>query len=173
MESTDRSTSSSGQWRWPGRRRSSRRIASTGARLNQGNSSKGRNSSRPSSNSQKPCREMFVTSGSEVVAPGISNVLLMFLDQLLDTPQVLAIQPVVPGQLDARVEPVLRLPIGRLDVDMQALLLAREKEEPERPVAKDRRTHQRILRACHPAKRFGDQLGVVVAWRVVQVAHGA
>jgi hypothetical protein len=37
----------------------------------------GRNSSRPSSSSQKPCCEMFVISSSEMAAPGIPNLLLV------------------------------------------------------------------------------------------------
>jgi hypothetical protein len=71
IESTDRSISRSGQWRWPGCGRSSRRISATVARLNHGYSSKGRNSSRSSSNSQTPCWEMLVTAACEVGAPGI------------------------------------------------------------------------------------------------------
>src|ERR1700678_1710279 len=60
--------SRSGQWRWPGCGCSSRRIASTGARLNHGYSANAKNNSRSSTSSQKPCREMLVTSAREETA---------------------------------------------------------------------------------------------------------
>ena len=75
-------------------------IAYTGALLNHGKSSNGRKSSRPSTKSQKPCCEMFVTSASEVAGPGISDLLFAFLDQLLRPPQALIAQPVGSSELD-------------------------------------------------------------------------
>src|ERR1700730_988981 len=105
--------SRSGQCRCLGAGRSSRRIASTVACLNHGNSSNGKNSSRPSSSSQKPCWEMFVTSTSEVAAPRISNLLQLIHDQLLDATQVLRAQLVVARELDLRLDPELRFALGR------------------------------------------------------------
>jgi len=50
---------------------------------NHGNSSNGTNNSRSLSQSQKPWREMFVTSTAEVELPRGSDVLLMRLYDLL------------------------------------------------------------------------------------------
>jgi hypothetical protein len=67
--------------------------------LDHGYSSKGRNSSRSSMRSQKPCGDMFVTSACEVVVPRIMDFLLVFLHQLLDTAQIGGAENVVSCQL--------------------------------------------------------------------------
>ncbi len=82
--------------------------------LNHGKSSNGRNSSRPSSSSQKPCFEKLVTSTSEVTAPGISNLLLVSRDRLKDAAQVLVAEPMVARRLD----PELRFAVGRFHVNV-------------------------------------------------------
>jgi hypothetical protein len=95
----------------------------------------GAKSSRPSSRSQKPCLEMFVTSASEVAAPGISDLLLAFFDQSLGSAEVLSVELLVPRQPNTRLDPQLGLAVRRLHMDVHALLLAREEEEPERSLA--------------------------------------
>ena len=66
---------------------------------------------------------MFVTSTCEVVAPGISYLFLGFLDQLLNSTQILCTQTIVSRELYFGTQPILRLTVCRLDVDMQAGLL--------------------------------------------------
>src|SRR5450755_4081709 len=87
---------------------------------------------------------MFVTSASEVAGPGIPDLLLVVDDQLYGAPQVLFSQLGVPCQLNLRLDPELRLAVGRLNVDVHPLLLSRKEEEPERTVPKDRRTHSAL-----------------------------
>src|SRR5450755_2188792 len=87
---------------------------------------------------------MFVTSASEVAGPGIPDLLLVVGDQVYGAAQVLFSQLVVPCQLNLRLDPELRLAVGRLNVDMHPLLLSRKEEEPERTVPKDRRTHSAL-----------------------------
>ena len=67
IESTVRSMSNSGQYRWWGCGRSSFKTESTEALRNQGKSSNGMKSSRSSTSTQTPCREMLVTSAAEVL----------------------------------------------------------------------------------------------------------
>jgi hypothetical protein len=67
--------------------------------------------------------------------PGISDLLFVFLDQSLDSAEVLSAELVVPGQLNLRLDPELGLTVRRLHMDVHALLLAREEEEPERLLA--------------------------------------
>src|SRR5437870_3695130 len=116
-------------------------MASTGARLNQGKSSNARKSSRPSTSNQKPCREMLVTSASEVTVPGICDLLLVLLDQLAGTPEILRGEAVASRQFDFRIEPELRLAVSGRDVDVQPRFLAGEEEEPEGPFAEHRWAH--------------------------------
>jgi hypothetical protein len=56
----------------------------------------------------------------------------------------------IARELDVRLDPELRLAISRLDMDVHPLLLSRKEEEPERAVAKHRRTHPN-----HDAKPTG------------------
>jgi len=51
------------------------------ASSNQGKSSKGRKSSRPSSRIQRPNGETFVTSASEVPFPRFLDLMFVLLDQ--------------------------------------------------------------------------------------------
>jgi hypothetical protein len=76
IESTERSMSSSGQWRWSGCGRWNWRMSATGARLNHGYSLKGRKNSRSSIKRQKPCWEMLVTSGGAVVVRGMGEIVV-------------------------------------------------------------------------------------------------
>src|SRR5438309_1361464 len=99
-------------------------MAPTGASLNQGNSSNGRKSSRSSRRIQRPCREMLVTSASEVAVPGVSDLILVLQDQLTDAFQIAIAELMVLGDLDRRIEPELYLSCGRLDMNVQPRLLA-------------------------------------------------
>src|SRR5678815_2162879 len=95
MESTARSTSRSGQYRWWGCGRSTFISLATGASLNQGNSEKGTKSSSSPSSTQKPCFETFVTSTSKMLAPGGTDVLFVFPDQRFHRPELPVIQTVI------------------------------------------------------------------------------
>src|SRR6478752_10719387 len=99
-------------------------MAPTAASRNHGNSSNGRKSSRASRSIQSPCREMLVTSASEVAAPGVSDLIGMLQDQLADALQIAVAELMVLGDLDRRIEPELYLSCGRLDMNMQPWLLA-------------------------------------------------
>lgn len=68
-----------------------------------------------------------MTSASEVAVPGISDLLLAFLDQSLDSSEVLSVELVVPRQLNLRLDPELRLAVGRLHMDMRSS--SREKKK--------------------------------------------
>jgi hypothetical protein len=65
----------------------------------------------------------------------------MIFDDCRDPRQVLRAQPVVPSEFDGWLEPEFRLAVAGLHVDMNAGLLAREKEEPERSFPEDSRAH--------------------------------
>ena len=80
MDSTDRSASSCGQYRWFCVGHSTSDNCSIVAFLNQGKFSKGTRSSSDPSNSQKPCFETWVTSATEVIVPGILDLLEMRLN---------------------------------------------------------------------------------------------
>ena len=72
IDSTERSTSSCGQYTRSGVGHCTSSICWIVAFLNHGNLSKGSRSSSLPSSSQRPCFETCVTSGAEVMAPGES-----------------------------------------------------------------------------------------------------
>src|SRR2546428_447256 len=113
-------------------------IAATVASLNQGKSSKGRNSSRSSTRIQNPCAEIFETSTLwEVLAPRISDLLLPLRNQLKRTIHDRLAEAINPGQRDFRLHPELGFTVGRDDMHMHPRLLAREEVHAERSLAKD------------------------------------
>src|SRR4029077_17764413 len=63
-------------------------IFATDASANHGNSEKAMNSSRSANHTQKPYREMFVTSTREVLAPGRCDFISTLLDNLSDLGQL-------------------------------------------------------------------------------------
>jgi hypothetical protein len=73
----------------------------------------------------------------------------MLSDEPQDRGQVSLRETIVPGELDRRLDPELRLPRAMLDMNVSPRLLAREEEEPIRALAKDRWTHSMMIaRAC-------------------------
>jgi len=77
IDSTERSTSSSGQYRWFSVGRSISESCSMVADLNHGNSENCTANSSSSSKSQKQCLDTLVTSAAKVAMPGIFNLLNM------------------------------------------------------------------------------------------------
>src|SRR2546430_15959008 len=97
-------------------------IFATDASANQGNSEKAMNSSRSAIHTQKPYREMFVTSTREVLAPRCCDFISTLLDNLSDVAQLVRSNPVIPGHFDRRLHPKLGLTVGRRDVDVHPRL---------------------------------------------------
>lgn len=60
----------------------------------------------------------MVTSGSEVVVPRGADELLMLLDQCTGAGDVALRQTVIPRELDRGLDPELRFPVRRHDVDV-------------------------------------------------------
>ena len=73
------------------------------ASLNHGKSLNGKNSSVSSMNNQKPCGEMFVTSGWEVLRPGATDFIQVLLNQPLGFRQSFRREPLVPMQFNRRI----------------------------------------------------------------------
>jgi len=94
------------------------------ASLNQGNSLKGRNNSRPSRRIQKPWGETLVTSGVEVLFPGSFDFILVVQYNPEDSFQACFIQPVISGQLNIWFKPKLGFPGSVMDVNVSTHLLA-------------------------------------------------
>ena len=63
----------------------------------------------------------------------------MFPDQSLGRPNLTVVQAVILRQFDLRLKPELRFPISAMHVHVEPGFLAREEEEPESVLAKDRR----------------------------------
>src|SRR5438128_10577349 len=80
MDSTARSISRSGQYKWCGLGSCTFAISRTDASRNQGNSFNARNNSRSPMNNQKPCGETLVTSTGEVLGPGAADFIEVLLD---------------------------------------------------------------------------------------------
>src|SRR5262249_11158407 len=81
-DSTARSTSRSGQYRWLRCGNSTLQSAPIETSRNHGNCLNETNSSRPLMRSQKPCCDTFVTSTSEVGLPRTAYFILVRLNQL-------------------------------------------------------------------------------------------
>ncbi len=89
------------------------------ASANHGKSANGAKSSRPSSRSQKPWRETFVTPGAKVRLPGAADLIGVLPGQSERGGQPLRRQPIVLCQLHRRGEPDLGL-AGGVRVDTLA-----------------------------------------------------
>src|SRR5258708_4358938 len=111
------------------------------ASANQGNVRNGRKSSLSSSKSHRPCCETLVTSGAEVRVPGCSDLIPAFLYEPQCLSKLALAQAVVVGQLDAWLQPDLRLPVSTHCVYVEPLLLARKAEETKPSLTEDRRPH--------------------------------
>jgi hypothetical protein len=83
MDSTDRSTSSCGQYKWSSVGRCTSESCSIVAFLNHGKSVKGTASSSSPSSSQKQCVETLVTSAPKVTVPCILDLLDVSFDDCL------------------------------------------------------------------------------------------
>jgi hypothetical protein len=116
-----------------------------GASTNHGNSAKDRKSSRPERFNQKPCCPMLTTSTSVVVTPSLLKFGIAVLDDPKNLSDFALGEAMILRQFDARLKPDLQFPVGCFDVDVHALLLAREEVETVRPVAEDSRTHAQIV----------------------------
>ena len=145
MESTDKSTSSNGQYKWFGVGCSMVMIWSTVACLNHGNCWKGRCSSSSPSSSQSPCWEICVTSAAEVTLPGIFNLRNMCLDDGLSIGNLLWRESGRSSQVNYGCEPELGLAIGVRHMYMDARLLPGEEEKPEGAIANDCWCHAQTL----------------------------
>jgi hypothetical protein len=83
----------------------------------------------------------LVTSTSEVRLPGSADFVFMFPDKFLDRPKLAVVQPVILRQLYSGLKPILSLPVGAMDVDVQTRFFAGKEEEPVPVLPKDRWTH--------------------------------
>src|SRR5579864_2886425 len=83
MDSTARSTSRSGQYKWWGLGSWTFVISRTDASRNHGNWLNGTNSSRSPMHGQNPWGETLVTSAGEVLGPGVADFIQVLLDQCL------------------------------------------------------------------------------------------
>src|SRR5688500_5656782 len=99
-------------------------MFATDASANQGNSAKGTKSSRPPSHSQKPCREMFVTSTSEVALPCCADDLLMGLNHFSDIGQLSRWDAVTFRHFNGRLDPEFRLAVRTAYMNVHARFLA-------------------------------------------------
>jgi hypothetical protein len=84
---------------------------------------------------------MWLTSTAETGVPSGSEVILVFLDDLLDLTQLYLRKPLVPNQLNFRLEPELGLSVGTVDVNVWSWLLPGEKEESITLRPQDCRAH--------------------------------
>src|SRR5215472_7019429 len=109
IESTARSTSKSGQYKWSGESSSTFTNCAIGASRNHGNLSNGRKSSRSLSRSQRPCIDTFPTSTSEVRLPRGADFIFMLLDQPDRDGKPCLAQAEVLGDTDIGIEPYLCL----------------------------------------------------------------
>jgi len=108
MDSIARSTSSSGQRRCPARGSRTLRSFPIGTSRNQGKCLKARNLSRPPIRTQKPCSETFVTSGSDVLGPGCSDLILVLPNKARQGP--VRFEPPILREFDGRLQPCLHRP---------------------------------------------------------------
>src|SRR5262249_43200066 len=108
IDSTARSTSKSGQYKWSGESNSTLTSWSVGASRHHGKLSKGRKSSRSASRSQRPCAETFPTS-TEVRLPRCAVLVFMLLHQPDRDCEPRLAQPEVLRDTDIGVEPYLCL----------------------------------------------------------------
>ena len=145
IDSTARSTSKSGQYRWSSESSSTRTRRAIGASRNHGNLSNGRKSSRSPSRSQRPCSDTFPTSTTEVRLPRCADLIFMLLDQPDRDREPRLAQPEVLRDTDIGVEPYLCLSRFMVNMDVHPRLLSREEIESISSRAKDRGTHRVIL----------------------------
>src|SRR3990172_7961017 len=140
------------------------------ASANHGKSANGAKSSRPSSRSQKPWRETFVTSGAKVCLPGAADLIGVLPGQSERGGQPLRRQPIVLCQLHRWGEPELRFARSVLNVYVGALFLSREEVEPVPSHPQDRRAHATKI-ACtkwlYEASRKEDWAASWTIWCLV------
>src|ERR1700730_7898311 len=156
MESTARSMSRSGQYKWWGLGSWTFVISRTDASRNHGNWLKGTKSSRSPMNSQNPWGETLVTSAREVLGPSAADFIQVLLDQFLCLGDLLRLETEMCHQLQARVDPEFGFAVGVLNVDVSPPFLAGEKVEPEPLDPQNRRTHRASIAQ---AGRFGAHEG--------------
>src|SRR6266516_3995077 len=111
MDSTARSTSRSGQYKWCALGSWTLVILRTEASRNHGKSLNGTNNSRSARKSQNPCGETLVTSTGEVFRPSVADFIQMLLDQLLRFGYLLRFEAKVRGKLDDRFNPEFRFAV--------------------------------------------------------------
>jgi hypothetical protein len=76
-----------------------------------------------------------------MLAPGGTDVFLVFPDQRFHRPELPVVQAVILRQFDARLKPELGLAVCAMDVDVKPGLLSREEKESEAGFTKDCRAH--------------------------------
>jgi hypothetical protein len=127
IDSTARSMSRSGQYRWWGLGIWTFAICRTAASRNHGNSLNGTNISRSPMNSQNPWGETLVTSTGEVFRPSASDFIEVFFNQGLRLGQPARIQTEIHGEFNRRFDPELRFAVRVLHVDVRSPLLREKK----------------------------------------------
>src|SRR6266851_927263 len=129
MDSTARSMSRSGQYKWWGLGSRTFVISRTDASRNHGNWLNGTNSSRSPMNSQNPWGETLVTSAGEVPGPGVADFIQVLLDQFLCLGDLLRFETEIRHQLHARVNPELCFAVGMLNMDVSPPFLSGKKKK--------------------------------------------
>jgi hypothetical protein len=65
----------------------------------------------------------------------------MFLDELLNEPEIAPTQPIILSQLDPRLHPELGFTLRAMDVHVHSRLFPRKEEEAKASFSEDSRAH--------------------------------
>ena len=109
--------------------------------MNQGKVANGRKSSRPSSSSQNPWTETFVTSTPEVTFPRAADLIFVLPHQAECRHDQTAAQALIQRQLNIGFHPEFRLPASVEGMHVHPRLLSREEQKLEPGFLEDGRTH--------------------------------
>jgi hypothetical protein len=108
---------------------------------NHGKCSNATSSSSSPSKIQKPCRETFVTSATEVAGPGITDLLFVTYNEVYNVTELASGQSGGARHGNVRLQPDVRFAVRMRNVHVQPRFFSREKEESVRTFTEDGRRH--------------------------------